>query len=154
MSVCQLKRQEGESGGAFFHPQVWQSNSSLETCKVSRETNWPFDTAEACIMSRETFESRLSRTFIITILLTSQKPTLMLKLQHRPNSFKHSWIPITYMYIKRHPSFHSVSKSTEKVSFCNNRKWEFLGPFSFTILPLFDQIESPLTHHWKNYGSL
>ena len=105
MSVCQLKRQEGESGGAFFHPQVWQSNSSLETCKVSRETNWPFDTAlptlklARAFMSGETFR-RLSRTFIITILLTSQKPTLMLKLQHRPNSFKHSWIPITYMYIR------------------------------------------------------
>ena len=78
-------------GQAFFRQQVWQSNSSLETCKVSRETNWPFDTAEACIMSRETFESRLSRTFIITILLTSQKPTLMLKLQHRPNYFKRSF---------------------------------------------------------------
>ena len=32
-------------GQAFFRQQVWQSNSSLETCKVSRETNWPFDTA-------------------------------------------------------------------------------------------------------------
>ena len=114
MSVCQLKRQEGESGGAFFHPQVWQSNSSLETCKVSRETNWPFDTAEACIMSRETFESRLSRTFIITILLTSQKPTLMLKLQHRPNSFKHSWIPITYMYIRDTPLFAQCLKIHSK----------------------------------------
>ena len=32
----------------FFRPQVWQSNSSLETCKVSRETNWPFDTHKLC----------------------------------------------------------------------------------------------------------
>ena len=44
-----LSTQEASKGkqGAFFHPQVWQSNSSLETCKVSRETNWPFDTAAA-----------------------------------------------------------------------------------------------------------
>ena len=116
MSVCQLKRGKQQQK-ALFHPQVWQSNSSLETCKVSRETNWPFDTAEACIMSRETFESRLSRTFIITILLTSQKPTLMLKLQHRPNSFKHSWIPITYMYIRDTPSLHTVWKSTKSLIF-------------------------------------
>ncbi len=37
----------------FFRPQVWQSNSSLETCKVSRETNWPFDTAAANFWSLE-----------------------------------------------------------------------------------------------------
>ena len=115
MSVCQLKRQEGESGGAFFHPQVWQSNSSLETCKVSRETNWPFDTAEACIMSRETFESRLSRTFIITILLTSQKPTLMLKLQHRPNYFKRSFKYRLHTYMLTIGTSTVVKKSTKSI---------------------------------------
>ena len=159
-----LSTQEASKGkqGAFFHPQVWQSNSSLETCKVSRETNWPFDTAlptlklARAFMSGETFR-RLSRTFIITILLTSQKPTLMLKLQHRPNSFKHSWIPITYMYIKDNPLF-TVCQNPQKRSYLveyiqfENESFggHFLSQFSLFSIRLR---VSPLTH-WKNYGSL